>query len=1561
MVRRYKRRRYQEGGEVEDTYDYTPEDNYVPADQPSEPEPPPPFDPSQWQEDEQPPPMAMAQAPFDPSQWKEDEQQAAPFDPSKWKEDAQAEGAWGAFTREALHGAPPAMAAAAGGVLTGAAAGAFVPVPGATLVGGLVGGFGAGMAGEAATDKIAKGLGIEDDAVRAANIKEHPFASAAGQAVSNLAGFSPRGIASAGARMVSAGISAAGETASQIYQKGKEFFTPEGIKEAAPFIAAQGAMGAAAPNLYKWGEALEKGAYQVAGRYGGRIPEGHPAAGGETRPPPPDPAAGGETRPPPDPSGQHGQTPGSETGPGVAQEPKPPAGDRQPAGGEDANTTKERYAKPEATPADTGVTEIPDVYRGLNEGDYRTPAYTGEPTAPPSRGMNVGEIDPTVSHALTREAQTEGGERAPGAGRPGEEAVTSEPRAPPTAAETPPRDAAAGVQPEPARGQPGAAREPTRHVQQPAETRVHDPRDFGARPAEPIRSAPAPEKTGYRATRNPDGTWALKNRDGNIVGNYRDLGEARKAIAGLQRSEPAANQGLRREPVVRGRDGRPVQTARLPIGNERAVLERGARRVAEGVPPGTPRPPQRQAQQRQGPDITKVPDQELHARGNDPKTGILEREAIIKELQRRQAARLQQPQQTQPPGQQRQPPPAQRRPPPPPPPPGGGPGQQRRPPPPPPPGGPPPGGGPGQQRQPPPAQRRPAQVAPALQPATKWDLQQGLFSSLRRMFVPMVSKSAQHAGAALRKAAGPLARLREQTANRFSNDLHKVANRMDRPAFEKFVDAYESGQVHTLPREQQSLAKALKENYDDFWKEIQKLPKAGQLQATQNYLTHMYDNSNGQVTRFTSNWFSASGGSLRARTHPTFADARAAGLQPLSNNPIEHFSRYSEGMSHYLSQQRMIEDLKGQGRIGYFNPKTIGASGSPHPKVMRQPPDGYSKIEVPWTGQQRGPVHWDAYAPRDVAETINQFYAAGLRNAQTKDIYEFLQRTKNTWTAVELGLSAYHATTMSVESVAAGMARALQLAARGDFKRATVELLKSPTEPITSYLYGRQMRQVYRDTTGTLGTPLQRRLMDIFSQANVRPGNLAITREYDMSKLGNFWDAGKRGSLTHEIMAQMKEIRDSYGLKLPSVLLDNVRRAMQTISKPLFEHYIPELKLGTMMKDVEAWLHSHPTATDEQILHYARKASDSVDNRMGEMNYDNLFMNKTAKDLGMLTLRSFGFTVGGPVREIGAGVGSLAKAVATGKSPIKHIADDPRTAYAMAFLPAIAAVSAAYQYMRTGKGPEDWRDLVTPKTGGTIKSIGQKVPERILVPGYHKDFLGYFVNPSGPLHELDAKLAAPWTTLKEQLTGKDWRDQKYTPPRASALEWLQAHARQAGSHMKPIGPTQLYEGKKPGSALTTFEQMLGVRTPGAYMLNPKGLERFSTEKAQREWSSRENRENRERQERGEKQVPHRKLPKQEKYARGGPVRTGYSQRGYQEGGEVEPDELTQERDDVDLDPVDPAYGYDDNQTAGEEIRRYMQRLENSQLQDPIAIEPSEDRDPGAVLPDVPAPLREERA
>jgi hypothetical protein len=78
--------------------------------------------------------------------------------------------------------------------------------------------------------------------------------------------------------------------------------------------------------------------------------------------------------------------------------------------------------------------------------------------------------------------------------------------------------------------------------------------------------------------------------------------------------------------------------------------------------------------------------------------------------------------------------------------------------------------------------------------------------------------------------------------------------------------------------------------------------------------------------------------------------------------------------------------------------------------------------------------------------------------------------------------------------------------------------------------------------------------------------------------------------------------------------------------------------------------------------------------------------------------------------------------------------------------------------------------------------------------------------------------------------------------------------------MLPISAKQFAEGDRRGSALTLPERAIGVRVPGAYMLNPPGLERVLARKDQAEWRMKENQENRARQERGLPPLPRRPLP-----------------------------------------------------------------------------------------------------
>jgi glycosyltransferase involved in cell wall biosynthesis len=138
------------------------------------------------------------------------------------------------------------------------------------------------------------------------------------------------------------------------------------------------------------------------------------------------------------------------------------------------------------------------------------------------------------------------------------------------------------------------------------------------------------------------------------------------------------------------------------------------------------------------------------------------------------------------------------------------------------------------------------------------------------------------------------------------------------------------------------------------------------------------------------------------------------------------------------------------------------------------------------------------------------------------------------------------------------------------------------------------------------------------------------------------------------------------GLAAP---LKVIGRLLETMSAPLMEYYVPRAKLGVFYGMAEDWLKLHPTANPTELRAAMQRIWDSVDNRMGEMVYDNLFWDKTTKDIAYMTTRAVGWNLG-TVREIFGGMADLvrngAKLMKTGDFKAFQDAFTERMAYSTA-------------------------------------------------------------------------------------------------------------------------------------------------------------------------------------------------------------------------------------------------------------------------------------------------------
>jgi hypothetical protein len=340
------------------------------------------------------------------------------------------------------------------------------------------------------------------------------------------------------------------------------------------------------------------------------------------------------------------------------------------------------------------------------------------------------------------------------------------------------------------------------------------------------------------------------------------------------------------------------------------------------------------------------------------------------------------------------------------------------------------------------------------------------------------------------------------------------------------------------------------------------------------------------------------------------------------------------------------------------------------------------------------------YAPAEAARVLNNHLAPGLRG---NPLYDTFRGVGNTLNQAQLGFSAFHAMFSAVNSSISDLALAFR---KGSTLRmmeaamAAARVVPLVVSPIRHVVIGTRLMREYL-SPGSYAE--YSRLADAVATGG---GRIYQDPFYRNSSLTQFWKAWGEGDWAH------------VGLKaFPA--------ALEYMAKPVMEKLVPRLKLGAF-SDVarESLDRLPPEAGKAQIRAALDRAWDSIDNRFGQVVYDNLFVNKTLKDLGLAGVRSLGWNLG-TVREIGGAAKDTG--IAMGRTVIgekPQLTD--RMAYTIA-LPIVAGyIGALVNYAYTGKGPQELKDYYFPRTGRTLPN-GE--PERISVPTYMKDVFAFSKHP----------------------------------------------------------------------------------------------------------------------------------------------------------------------------------------------------------------------------------------
>jgi hypothetical protein len=528
--------------------------------------------------------------------------------------------------------------------------------------------------------------------------------------------------------------------------------------------------------------------------------------------------------------------------------------------------------------------------------------------------------------------------------------------------------------------------------------------------------------------------------------------------------------------------------------------------------------------------------------------------------------------------------------------------------------------------------------------------------------------------------------------------------------------------------------------------------------------------------------------------------------------------RYVSSMDRFIASTETLDAAKEAGTVKYFSPKSVGASGHPGSNIAPSGPipEGWVAIEGRGSTNAQGQ---QAYAPADWARVYNNFISRGFHaNEEAGRVYDAVQGTSNAITSLELGLSGYHAFTMANESIVSEVARGISEIVGGKPIRALGTIAKAPLAPVRTAMRGHKGEQIYLGRTP--GTPDLRRLVDLQTQAGGRAVGKGHAKDYTYTRLGSYWTAFKRGALKAELSQSLSKVKGP--ISGATQFFKNFGRVMETVSQPIFEKYIPKLKNGAFYDTMQSWIDTHPKAGYDEQVAAARQIWDSVDNRFGEMVQDNIFWNKTMKQVAQLGMRSYSWNLG-TVREIGGGLKDLASGQWS-----------PRASYVIALPIVVATSNAVYQYLKTGKTPESVEDLMAGRTGGTAPGFGGRgqVDERASMPGYQKDVFGWYHDWK---QEAANKMATGPSMAIEAWRGKDWRGDPISDSTADAVTQLGQYFKWVLGSTGPISVRQLKQGEKKGSNISTPEMLSGIRPAPGYMQDPGGTERGMTAIERRQW------------------------------------------------------------------------------------------------------------------------------
>lgn len=605
-------------------------------------------------------------------------------------------------------------------------------------------------------------------------------------------------------------------------------------------------------------------------------------------------------------------------------------------------------------------------------------------------------------------------------------------------------------------------------------------------------------------------------------------------------------------------------------------------------------------------------------------------------------------------------------------------------------------------------------------------------------------------------------------------------------ASREFFKAMESGAPEGLDAKGQQLAGTLRTLLDDRRTAIQELGTGKLENFIQDYFPHIWEDPASAATKIKQMLqgkrpFQGSADFLKQRTIDTIEEGIKAGLTPITWNPVDLAMLKIREMDRYLMAHQVLHSMKDAGLAKFIK------FGDEAPEGWGKLNDSMFRVLEPNEGAGGMVLRGEYWAPREASRILNNHLSSGLAGDWRYDLFRGVSNTLN---QAQLGLSAFHLGFTTVDASVSDLALAIERASRGDVKGAVMPAIKSfvPTlSGITNFAFGRRLMAEYLKPGSYAELS---KLADSIERAGGRAQQDWVYRNNGLEKMLDKW---KEGSYAQA------------ALKVPGM-------AIEQMARPIMEYIVPRQKLGIFGKLAGDVLER--SAKDDWSQARTRselqKAWDSVDNRMGQVVYDNLFWNRVSKDLALVSVRSVGWNLG-TIREVGGAALDTAKQggriLAGQKAEVTH-----RMAYAMALPIITGSLGALYNFVATGQAPQDLKDYFFPKTG---RKLPNGDAERVSLPSYMKDIYGA---KHAPVEMIGHKLHPAVSGTIDFLKNEDYYGNEIRHPGDPLVQQVIDAGKFVAGQFLPFSARNYQQRHKSGGGAGAFAQsMVGITPSPGYI------------------------------------------------------------------------------------------------------------------------------------------------